>query len=169
MFQELENKLNEFVNSLKIPSIDFMPFDSKEANNNDQSENIETELEETDCSYNFFTCSEGDSNESCTDLEEIEITRYVEVPMSKEEEIDVASFLEVPMLTEDSESEIEDDILIDAELEALVGKLWNNNPLYISMHGEDLSIHDSITEGMDIDEARMMVTRDEFYYWPYYF
>ena len=89
--------------------------------------------------------------------------------MSEEEEIDVASFVEVTMLTEDSESEIEDDILIDAELEALVGKLWNNNPLYISMHGEELSIHDTITEGMDTDEARMMVTRDEFYYWPYYF
>ena len=84
--------------------------------------------------------------------------------MSKDEEIDVASFVEVPMLTEDSESEIEDYILIDAEREALVGKHWNNNPLYISMLSEDLSIHDTITEGMDIDEARMMVTRSEFYY-----
>ena len=171
-FKDLEEKLNEFVNSLKTNDASKnlcecpapTTFDFKEVNNNDKSENIETELEETDSSYNFFTCSE-----SCTDLEEIEITTYVEVPMSKEEEIDVASFLEVPMLTEDSESEIEDDVLIDEELEALVGKLWNNNPLYISMDGEDLSIHDTITEGMDTDEVRMMVTRDEFYYWPYYF
>ena len=137
-FKDLEEKLNEFVTSLKTndvvsknlrekpaPTTDFMPFDSKEVNNNDQSENIETELEGNDCSYNFFTCreddSDGNSNESCTDVEKIEITSYVEVPMSEEEEIDVASFLEVPMLTEDSESEIEDDILIDAEREVLVG------------------------------------------------
>ena len=120
-FKDLEEKLNEFVTSLKTndvvsknlrewpaPTTDFMPFDSKEVNNNDQSENIERELEETDFSYNFFTCSaddiEGDSNESSTDVEEIDITSYVEVPMSEEEEIDVASFVEVPMLTEDSES-----------------------------------------------------------------
>ena len=44
------------------------------------------------------------------------------------------------MLTEDSESEIEDDILIDAEREAHAGKHWINNPLYISMRSEDLSI-----------------------------
>ena len=91
-----------------------MPFYFKEVNNNNRTENIEAELEETECSYDYFSCSEddseGDSNESITEVEEIEITSYVEVPMPKDEEIDVASFVEVPMLTEDSESEIEDDI-----------------------------------------------------------
>ena len=69
------------------------------------------------------------------------------------------------MPAEDSESETEDedDDLIEVELEALAGKIWNNNPLYISMRSEDLSIHDTITEGMDIDEARRMMTRSEFY------
>ena len=104
-----------------------MPFDSKEVNNNIQSENSETKIEVIYCNEEDI---EVESDES-TDMEEIEF-----------------------------------EDLIEAKF---VGQLWNNNPLYISMHSEDLSIHDTITEGMDIDEARMMVTRDEFYYWPYYF
>ena len=85
------------------------------------------------------------------------------------EEIAIASYVEVPMPAEDSESETEteDEDLIEVELEALAGKIWNNNPLYISMHGKELSIHDTITEGMDIDEARMMVTRSEFCYYSF--
>ena len=74
MFQELENKLNEFVNSLKIPSIDCMPFDSKEVNNNIQAESSETKSEETYCSEED---SEVESNES-TDMLEMEVEDLLE-------------------------------------------------------------------------------------------
>ena len=92
------------------------------------------------------------------------------------EEIEIALFVEVPRSAGDSESETEDedermeseteneDDLIEVELEALVGKFWNNNPLYISMQSEYLSIHDSITEDMDTDEVRMKMCRSKFYY-----
>ena len=58
-FKDLEEKLNEFVNSFKtndvvyknfceFPTTNFLPFDLKEVNNNDRTENIEAELEETE-------------------------------------------------------------------------------------------------------------------------
>ena len=63
MFQELENKLNEFVNSLKIPSTDFKPFNSEEVNNNVQSENSETKSEETYCSEEDSEVESSESND----------------------------------------------------------------------------------------------------------
>ena len=74
-FKDIEEKLNEFINSWKsndvveskklhecpAPTADSMPFDFKEVNNNDESENIKRELEETDCSEDY---SDSESNEN---------------------------------------------------------------------------------------------------------
>ena len=73
-FKKLENKLNEFVNSLKIPSRDFMPVDSKEVNNNVQSENSETKSEDIYCSEEDI---EVESNES-TDVLKMEVEDLLE-------------------------------------------------------------------------------------------